>query len=1481
MKRKLYFLAVALVLTVLLLPQLGLEARAETYSGTCGNDLTWTLDTDTGLLTISGTGPMESWYSTSSVPWRNYSGYITSVVVEEGGTTLSFGAFYYNSNIQSVSLPSTLTYIEDRAFQSCSSLTSLQLPAGLTQLGNYAFYGCRNLQSVNLPQGLTSLSSYVFYNCAALTGVELPSGLRAIYANAFYGCASLGSLTIPEGCSTIGASAFFGSGLTSVSIPASVTSIGTGAFAGTASLTSFTVAADSSNYSAPEGVLFNKTGTTLLQYPAGRPGTYTVPNGTASIAAGAFEGSAGLTALTLNPDLANVGAGAFRGCAALTALTFPQGVTSIPSEVCRNCGALAEVTFPENVASLGASAFLGCTSLDTLTVRNPDCVFPAGSLVPASTTIQGYMVSTAHDYADAQGLPFDPIDGCDYGVHVYALAEQVHRTEDTDGYRLFRCQRCGAEYTDPFPAWNNYAPLSDRVVALPQPLMGTGTEGAAEQYYSESQQGLYFREGDALYCWYPRSGELYLSHTFLDGSLYYRTGELLYALNGTKVTVYDLAEMDVARTLRLPQAYAFTAIGVDGQGRIYTAGKAESGSVASIYLYDAEGALLSEVPLGNRAPVRCFVGFDDQAGRFFLEGKGNYQLWYSTSGNHPYYTGYNLSCGLVEDGLLSLETYSSIFRMVGYYYKVDGLSFTLADGHWRSEELLENGTVMCVSSFTGERRILDPTSLTDYWSLPYLAADDDGQGGSLPSTGTRSVCLPQRGTLLCYDGNRMLREYDPDTHEVLSFFQTAHPVYSLFRMGDRAAALETDGSTYYLELIDWSTPTELTVSPVALTMTVGQETAAFTVTVNRSFTEDFIWSSADPGIVFPAGQKTMVATNPGVTRVFVTPRNGGPTASVTIQVVDKPTLPTGSATAADATFNNQGLHTYTSAWSRPVRSYLTENPDGTLERVCYDADNGVTCSVHAADGTELSRQTLPPELSIFGGCFRGADGLRYLVFGQSNPEESDEREVLRVVQYDADWTRLNACSVYGANTYIPFDAGSLRMTEAAGKLYIHTCHEMYASSDGLHHQANMTFILDEATLTLITGRYSVSNFSTGYVSHSFNQFILAEGDRIYRVDHGDAYPRALCVTLTPVGDTLTPTATNNAAFPIRGNSGANATGVSLGALACSETDVLFAGNSVDQSPSGTYSAYGQRNIFVVANRADLSTAETHWFTDYAADDGVTPGTPYLVRIAPNQFLLLWEEYRSADRSYSVTALRVNADGTAASARYQLPNMRMSDCEPILCANGTVCWYVSDGSAMTFYRLDPYHLNAWPGSSSPDYPFLDVQDPGDYYFTPVYWAMAHDPQITSGTDETHFSPARTCTREQIVTFLWHAMGDPAPLMEVSLFTDMTERSYFKNAVRWAVSCGVSSGVGDGMFGVGQGCTRAQAVTFLWKALGAPEPAATETDFTDVPADRYYYRAVLWAVENGITAGTSATTFSPNDVCTRAQIVTFLYKAINGQ
>ena len=171
-----------------------------------------------------------------------------------------------------------------------------------------------------------------------------------------------------------------------------------------------------------------------------------------------------------------------------------------------------------------------------------------------------------------------------------------------------------------------------------------------------------------------------------------------------------------------------------------------------------------------------------------------------------------------------------------------------------------------------------------------------------------------------------------------------------------------------------------------------------------------------------------------------------------------------------------------------------------------------------------------------------------------------------------------------------------------------------------------------------------------------------------------------------------------------------------------------------------------------------------------------------------------------------------------------------------------------------------------------YAFRDIS-PDAYYFTPVIWAGSRG--ITSGLDETHFGPAEICNRAQVVTFLWRAAGKPEPASSRNPFLDVPRGCFYEKAVLWAFENGITTGTDITHFAPAQSCSRAQVVTFLHRFRGCPEPEGS-TVFSDVPEGTFYHKPVLWAAQRGITLGMDAGRFCPELTCSRAQIVTFLYR-----
>lgn len=296
-------------------------------SGTCGDDLIWTLD-DTGTLTISGTGNMDDWDWWAS-PFFPYRSSINTVVICDGVTTIGEFAFRECSGLTSITIPDSVTSIGKSSFFGCSGLTSIITPDSVTTIGDDAFFRCSGLTSITLPDSVTSIGNFVFCYCWGLTSITIPDSITTIGHYAFYDCDALTNITIPDGVTTIGEYAFSDcSGLTSITIPDSVTTIGDGAFSYCSGLTSITI-----------------------------------PDSVTSIGSFTFQYCTNLKNVTIPGSVKNTGEQVFYNCTRLTSVTLSDGVTYIGTSAFRYCDKLTSVTFPETLTSIDEHAFENCTNL--------------------------------------------------------------------------------------------------------------------------------------------------------------------------------------------------------------------------------------------------------------------------------------------------------------------------------------------------------------------------------------------------------------------------------------------------------------------------------------------------------------------------------------------------------------------------------------------------------------------------------------------------------------------------------------------------------------------------------------------------------------------------------------------------------------------------------------------------------------------------------------------------------------------------------------------------------------------------------------------------------------------------------------------------------------------------------------------------------------------------------------------------------------
>jgi hypothetical protein len=294
---------------------------------------------------------------------------LTTVVLGGGLTNIAQGTFSYCASLTSITIPDSVVSIGVLAFAFCPSLTNAVIGNGVTSIGADAFYICTGLISVTIPSSVTTIGDSAFDYCTSLTGVMIPNSVTSIGSWAFDRCTNLTSVAIPDSVTGIGSYAFFGcNGLLSVTIPKSVVAIGDAAFSACRGLSAITVAPDNPFYSSLDGVLFNKSRTTLISFPGAKAGTYTIPNSVTNIGDAAFFDCASLTSITIPNSVTSIGSEAFSDCTGLLGITLPNSILAIADAAFSGCTNLTNVTIPNSVTSVGSEVFFGCTSLTNVTL---------------------------------------------------------------------------------------------------------------------------------------------------------------------------------------------------------------------------------------------------------------------------------------------------------------------------------------------------------------------------------------------------------------------------------------------------------------------------------------------------------------------------------------------------------------------------------------------------------------------------------------------------------------------------------------------------------------------------------------------------------------------------------------------------------------------------------------------------------------------------------------------------------------------------------------------------------------------------------------------------------------------------------------------------------------------------------------------------------------------------------------------------------
>lgn len=599
----------------------------------------------------------------------------------------------------------------------------------------------------------------------------------------------------------------------------------------------------------------------------------------------------------------------------------------------------------------------------------------------------------------------------------------------------------------------------------------------------------------------------------------------------------------------------------------------------------------------------------------------------------------------------------------------------------------------------------------------------------------------------------------------------------------------------------------------------------------------------------------------------------------------------GDPNALAAESVNSGTQEYELNWAAPISSYLYQRQDGGLTRVEYLP--GTRLNTHILNGTDsrsyvqtkgqrlvvedydgdyhlLQSRELPVELPVWGGFFSG-ERYNFVIFGQRIAfDEAGKKEVVRVVKYSKDWQRLGDWRGTDLNTVAPFYSGSLRCDEFDGSLIVRTCHRL---PNG--HQANLSFVLDQEKMEILSSEHTVSSAGTGYVSHSFNQFVIAESDgTMATLDHGDAYPRAFVVNLFPNSRKLSG-ASSVKLMTFSGETGDNATEAQAGGFASSATHYLA---SFSLGPHTTDSS--RQNVFIYT--LDKATLDVNSVQLTSCPEGQSVSNTQMVKLGENSFLVLWEildsgkpKLRNATLGYAFL------DGSGKLVgQVQTAKGALSDCQPIV-VEGKALWYTTGTS------VDEY---GWKGPSVATVPtFYTLGSDGIHAVTtdaPGYrcadWAKAEIERARAERDWLRDEPlipsylpadfTQNITRSEFC-----ALG-----MSIYQFEHTREEVYGKEAftdtedidvVRLA-ALGVVTGVGDGFFAPDAPLTREQAATILCRlaeVMGYPLPAAPANFGDNMSVSSWAADAVGRVQAAGIMSGNDLGNFDPQGPYTRQEAI----------
>ena len=1400
-------------------------------SGTCGQEAKWHLSDD-GTLTIYGKGEMN--WDGSNAPWSSYRLDIKKVNVLSGITNIANRAFYECYSLKNATIPDTVTVIGSNAFFGCIGLIDVYLDENITEIKANAFSNCTSLREISLPSNLTTLEQGAFYKCTSLRSVTIPGSVSKIGNSAFDSCSVMNKVVVSEGVTEIEFAAFYKcSNLDSVTLPASIKWMGPSVFWGCSKLKT----------AGPNGSDANIEYGWTTEFPKE-----------------AFYGCDGLEEIELPASLISIPESAFATCSSLKSIIIPQSVVSVGKYAFQQCGALTNISFSENVKSIGTSAFANCTGLTAITLPNTSISF--GDKTFAGCT--GIKAITIPD--NMKSLGSQMFEGCS-GLENVQLSEQITSLP----YALFNdCTNLKSiEISGSVTSLNSkvFAGCSN-LVAVSIPLSVTtigkdayaGCEKLADVHYSGVQklwENINISEGNDY---------------LLNANIYYEPCKDIrncdISLSETQF-IYDGEEKEPAVTVKFQGKmikkgtdYSVTyennknagtaKLVIEGTG-VYTGIAERSFTITRAPQTVFAEPLTYELPVNEATPITKtgfgyveYISSDESiatidrsfGGMVVGHKKGTVTINVSFSGGTNYMpasTSFTMNIVDVYEvdsdlcGEEAIWTYynNGVVRITGKG-QVTLVRRQSGGYNWNKYNEIDFYFPQNESNYKTVNLVIIEDGITSIDEYTFAVRDTSGRGymSDSPEEVIISDTVESIGNYAFYRCDKLKDiEFGSGLSNLGNYVLTYCTALEHIKVSENNDYFKTvDGILYNKEMTTlYKVPANCGIK--------SYEVPEGVVTLKKDSIGDVKTLTK---INIPSSVKVVEDYAfdgcTGLTDVYY----AGSKSQWSAINIGSSNLPFTNATIHFAV-EEIDLSKCTIKLSETTYTYngSARKPKVTVQNGSTTLTAGKDYTVSYTDNTNAGTATVKVEGS---GKYIGELSVTFII-EKAMPKLTFASNSVNKTTLDAAFTNKLTKTTDGTVSFKSSNTKVATVSSTSGKVTIKgegTATITATSAEGMNYKSGSA----KYTLTVVDGRTDVSELTIS----------LSETCYIY-----DGKVKEPTVTVKNGSTTLTVGTDYTVGYADNTNAGTATVKVEGAGNYKGERSVTFTIAKAD--PKLTFAS---SNV----NKTTLDAAFTNKLTK--STDGAVTFKSSNTKVAT-----------ISSTSGKVT---IRGEGSVAitATASEGKNYKAGSAKYTLNVEAPVPTPTPKPTATPIPTPKP---TATPKPTVSG--FSDVQDPTHAFYNAIYWAA--DAGITKGYPDGTFGIDRSCTRGEMIMFLWRYAGKPAAkAVTKSPFSDVPKTHSFYNAILWGSQKGITKGYPDGTFGINRNVSRGECMMFLWRLRGKPAPKAVSVSpFKDVPKTHAFYNAILWGAQkkitNGYTSGPKKGTFGINENCTRGAIVTFLYRA----